>query len=254
MTSFLQQSSPTRNAAGHLNAPIEYFEDFLAFTISPTGVEASGLNTEQPATIGPENTNSIWECIWSGAGDVDIADRVAKLAVDGGAVQITHGDASGNRTQVSHGTACFPLKNDRQVVVQARFRLDALSIDSGIFIGLCPTGFTFAVGSFQAGSLDDYIGFGLNDSAEFVVGGGADNVSPVSTGVNLVAETWHEATAIWDGKSKMKFYLDTKHVATIDNISLPGDQLVAPTISMKANGNNDGTLDIDYFYVAAERA
>lgn len=132
-------------------------------------------------------------------------------------------------------------------------RLKCSRVDTSIFAGL--TLMSQNLGDANAtllGSGIDQVGFHLDETAniEFLYQDGTTS-SDTDTASDLVADTFVTLGFVYDGKSKMKVYVDGSLVLTKTDGALP-NQEVCLGFGVRNGSAAAGILTVDYVYCHAE--
>ena len=224
----------------------EYFEDFIGSVPFPAATGVAGG--------------------WKGVGDATY-DVLAAAGSIGGQVQLTPETGSNNEVYMQlgeKGTETFIeyVKNSgKKSMVEFRIAATSITNAANILVGLAEEG--AGVANFIADAGDDiadkdFVGFGIwegdPDALQCLHQKAAGALVDAGLAQVPVAGTFYDLAIMFDGKETVFYCVNDVVVQTadLDTATFPTGEELSPIIAIK-NGAADGTLEIDWIRMIAER-
>jgi hypothetical protein len=163
-----------------------------------------------------------------------------------GALLITNDDANDDVDSLQSTEECWRLASGKQLWMEMRVKVsDADDVD--MFVGLAITDTTPRDAS-------DRVGFSLADGSAVIQCECAKDSTgdATSSGVSAADATYVKLGLHFDGKNKVRFFIDRSLVATVSS-NIPNDENLAITLNIQNGAAAADTLHVDYIYVAQER-
>lgn len=161
-----------------------------------------------------------------------------------GALKILNDDASADSDSLQLVKANFKLSAGKRVWFEAKVKISSATLmDALISLNILDT---------TPLTTTEFVGFRVaNGSGSILCKTGLSSETSTASGLSMVADTYRQLGFVWDGKSKVDFYVDRGLVAT-HTTNLPTDVL-SPTLSIKNGSAVAQSMTVDYLYVCQER-
>ena len=192
----------------------------------PNGVTTARVNDDLGSLVilDPTKTHVDWEDfnVYTAADWIVTAvgtSPVAGADVDGGAITVTTGGTENNGDWLQRNNEGFLLETGKKSWLKARVMFDVVDEMDFVF-GLHSTSTTP-----QAATMRHL--FESVDGSAALYFNNDDNTTDTDSGTlhTLVAATWVEMAAHWDGKGNIKLYIDGALKEKMTGITVPGAEM-----------------------------
>lgn len=267
----LQIGSPTREPGGSIAPAVQFFEDWVDFTVATkdaTDATAHEAGESVSGTISHGLGTGKW-LMTTDDGDEDpdlLFGHTPSHA--GGGLRITadDGDLDWNLEVADSGTSgdgAFILAPNKRLIYETRIRTSATGWT--FFTGLAPANTTVdghasdsnIHSRVAAGDIANFAGFAFTVSAEIQTMCSATAAAGTeSTGVSISTDTWVTLQFEWDGTNKIKFYADGALIQIREHRPTTSTLPISAAMTIQMGGrpvSGTPTVDVDYVACVFER-